>query len=367
MATILIVFPFATLLIADFLIDLLLLVHRETSRTDVDKQQETTDDGQGLEEVVLEEVPLRVSSVDTPPIVNEDVEDAQKSDKETGAPLGLEADGDHDTGAQTNDGDDDTGERPVALEDETNEKEDEEDSAGKLEVLASVSLAQSGQASEELLVLLQRVGENHEKSSNNTKIAKEERKVEKETVTNALRSNHSEKAKDRVFGVSLGDDSERTRKHGHDVDQEEQVGNAPREVSMFLKVPQLVTPLSKDSQSVFKERDHNEEPGQGRHIWSDRLGVSLNHIFHLATPFLDICKHLIVAEPLGLGWPGDGVRGVPAADAAPHRRLTRDVGVEVNALGHACGCLLGYGQIGYLGRVKGTMERMMIWIWMWMK
>lgn len=29
-----------------------------------------------------------------------------------------------------------------------------------------------------------------------------------------LRSNHSEKAKDRVFGVSLGDDSERTRKHG---------------------------------------------------------------------------------------------------------------------------------------------------------
>lgn len=76
-----------------------------------------------------------MGSVDTPPIVNEDVEDAQKSDKETGAPLGLEADGDHDTGAQTNDGDDDTGERPVALEDETNEKEDEEDSAGKLEAV----------------------------------------------------------------------------------------------------------------------------------------------------------------------------------------------------------------------------------------
>lgn len=86
-------------------------------------------------QVILEKVPLRVSSVDAPPIVNEDIEDAQKSDKETGTPFGLKAHGDHDTGAQTDDGDDDTGEGPVALEDETNEKEDEEDSAGKLEAV----------------------------------------------------------------------------------------------------------------------------------------------------------------------------------------------------------------------------------------
>lgn len=159
-----------------------------------------------------------------------------------------------------------------------------------------------------------------------------------------MSSNHSEKAEDRVFGVPFGDDTEGTSKHGHDVDQEEQVGNAPRKVSMLLKVPQLVTPLSKDSQSVLKESNNNEEPGQGRHIRSDGLSVSLDHIFNLATPLLDVCKHLIVAEPLGLGWPGDGVRGVPAADAAHHRRLTRDVRVEVNALGHACRCYWGMGK-----------------------
>lgn len=115
------------------------------------------------------------------------------------------------------------------------------------------------------------------------------------------------------------------------------------------------------SHTLCSSPHHKPNPSRGKlgggYKYATYLGVSLNHIFHLATPFLDICKHLIVAEPLGLGWPGDGVRGVPAADAAPHRRLTRDVGVEVNALGHACGCLLGYGQIGYLGRVKGRTEK----------
>lgn len=86
-------------------------------------------------QVIFEEIPLRVSRVDAPPVVNEDVEDAQKSDKETGTPLGLEADGDHDTGAQTNDGDDDTGERPVPLENKTDEEEDEENSARELEAV----------------------------------------------------------------------------------------------------------------------------------------------------------------------------------------------------------------------------------------
>lgn len=67
-------------------------------------------------------------------------------------------------------------------------------------------------------------------------------------------SDHTEKTKDRVFGVSLGDDTEGASKHGlllerlsalpdrykgvlmevtyQDVDQQEHMGNAPGKVSM---------------------------------------------------------------------------------------------------------------------------------------
>ena len=46
------------------------------------------------------------------PVVDEDVENAQQGDEETGAPLGLETDSHHDTGAQSYDRDDDTSKGP---------------------------------------------------------------------------------------------------------------------------------------------------------------------------------------------------------------------------------------------------------------
>lgn len=67
-----------------------------------------------------------------PPVVDEDVEDGEESDKEACTPLGLESDGDHDAGDKTDERDDDTGKCPVALEDESNEQEDEEDTASEL-------------------------------------------------------------------------------------------------------------------------------------------------------------------------------------------------------------------------------------------
>lgn len=51
----------------------------------------------------LEEVTLRVRRVDTPPVVDEHVEDGEHNDKECCRPLGLETDCDHGARRETND------------------------------------------------------------------------------------------------------------------------------------------------------------------------------------------------------------------------------------------------------------------------
>ena len=126
-------------------------------------------------QVVLQKVPLRMSRVDAPPVVDKHVEDAQERDEETGTPLGLESDGYHDTRAESDNRDEHSGNGPVALEDEADEEEDEEDSAGELEaarlaqvdpireragqggaadsLLAPVGLAQRRQTRKELLLV----------------------------------------------------------------------------------------------------------------------------------------------------------------------------------------------------------------------
>ena len=68
-----------------------------------------------------------------PPVVDEDVGDAQDGDEETGAPLGLETDGDHDAGGETEEGDDGSEEGELALEGEPDKEEDQEDPSSELE------------------------------------------------------------------------------------------------------------------------------------------------------------------------------------------------------------------------------------------
>jgi len=72
-----------------------------------------------------------VSRVDIPPVVREDVEDAKNKDKESGWPLGLEANSNHATGSKTEDRYNDTHDRPFALEDETQEEEDQQNASSK--------------------------------------------------------------------------------------------------------------------------------------------------------------------------------------------------------------------------------------------
>lgn len=64
-----------------------------------------------------------MSSVDGPPVVNQNVENREENDKECRGPSGFEADSDHDTGGETHDRHDDTRKGPLALEDDTNEEE----------------------------------------------------------------------------------------------------------------------------------------------------------------------------------------------------------------------------------------------------
>lgn len=68
-----------------------------------------------------------------PPVVDEDVGDAQYGDEQAGAPLGLETDSDHDASRETQEGDDGSEEGEFALEGESDEEEDQEDPSGELE------------------------------------------------------------------------------------------------------------------------------------------------------------------------------------------------------------------------------------------
>jgi hypothetical protein len=73
--------------------------------------------------------------VHAPPVVGEHVEDAEHKDEERGRPLGFEADGNHDACGEADDGDEDAAQVPFTLDDETQEKEDEENTAGKKETV----------------------------------------------------------------------------------------------------------------------------------------------------------------------------------------------------------------------------------------
>jgi hypothetical protein len=95
-------------------------------------------------------------------------------------------------------------------------------------LLSSVSLADRGETSEQLLLVLERVGEDHEQTSDDTEVSEEEREVEEQPVADTLdvsrrpallsiqltlRDDYAKETKDRVFRVSLGDHTEGAADH----------------------------------------------------------------------------------------------------------------------------------------------------------
>lgn len=67
------------------------------------------------------------------------------------------------------------------------------------------------------------VGENHEETAHDGKIAQEEVEVEDEAVAEGLGDDDANEPEDGVFGILADDDECRTCGHGNDVDQEEGV------------------------------------------------------------------------------------------------------------------------------------------------
>jgi hypothetical protein len=79
--------------------------------------------------------------MNSPPIIGEDVENAQHHNQECGRPLGLEADGNHNTSSKTNEGDEDPDKAPFSLENESKEEENKEYSTCKKEANLRLVLA----------------------------------------------------------------------------------------------------------------------------------------------------------------------------------------------------------------------------------
>lgn len=80
---------------------------------------------------LLQEIALMMMGFYAPPIVRENVEDAQNDDKERGGPLGLETNGNHGASNKTNYGNQETHEIPLTLKDEAKEEEDQENTTSK--------------------------------------------------------------------------------------------------------------------------------------------------------------------------------------------------------------------------------------------
>lgn len=67
----------------------------------------------------------------TPPVVGENVEDAQNNDQERSGPLGLETNRNHGASDKTNYGNQKAHKAPLTLNDETKEEENQENATSK--------------------------------------------------------------------------------------------------------------------------------------------------------------------------------------------------------------------------------------------
>lgn len=171
--------------------------------------------------------------MDTPPIIDGDIENTERYDEECCRPLGLEANGDHNASDEAEQRKERAPDAPLALDNKAKEKEDKEDAAREKEaksrqvkicvtgersrsnaLFSAVSLTDTWDTSEQLFARHHRVTEYHEKTSNDGKVAKEEGHVKNETVAKPLDDNDSEKARDSVFCMALRYDRTRANKHG---------------------------------------------------------------------------------------------------------------------------------------------------------
>lgn len=157
----------------------------------------------------------------SPEVVDQDVEDAQDEDEQDGAQLGLEANDDHDAGNEAENADGDAPEAPLARRDETDKEEDQQDAARQLEVHLAILLIELRKTGGGEPLAHPRIRQDHEEPSNDRQVAQEEVQVEDQSVAQRLRHDHAQKPTHCVFRVLASDDHDRANRHGDNVKNQE--------------------------------------------------------------------------------------------------------------------------------------------------
>ena len=211
------------------------------ARTHVDKEKETAaaillvfdalvmlrqnlHNREDLEEVVFREVLVGVVGVQSPPVVDVEVEDAQNEHQHDRRELGLETNNNHDASNETEQASHNSPETPVTAENEADEEEDEQDTSSELEIHLLVLLVELRKTSRSELLANPGVGQDHHQTAHNGKVAEEEVQVENETISDALHNHNAHETSHSVFRVLSCDDHDRADSHCDYVDDEECVG-----------------------------------------------------------------------------------------------------------------------------------------------
>lgn len=178
-----------------------------------------------------------------PEVVDQEIEYAQDHHKHHRAPLGLESNSNHDAGHCSDQNDQYTPETPFASEDESDKEEDQKHAPSKLKVhfaVLFVNLRESGGGKP---LADPTVRQNHQESTHDGKVAKEEVQVEYKAVSKRLRNHNTQESRDGIFAVLSNDDEQRRRRHCNHIGNQEQVcdatGNYASHVSRNPQNPSL--------------------------------------------------------------------------------------------------------------------------------
>lgn len=169
-----------------------------------------------------------------PEVVHQNVENTQDHHEHNGAPLRLESHDHHDAGYETDDNDYHTTEAPFASKHKSNEQENEKYSASQLKVHFSVLLIQCGQPCWGKLLPNPAVGQHHYEAAHDRQVAQEEVDVEDQPIPEGLCDYNANETTNGIFGVFASDDEDGGDGHGENIDQEEQVVDAPRHCRRLL-------------------------------------------------------------------------------------------------------------------------------------
>lgn len=158
-----------------------------------------------------------------PEVIHKQVEDAQDNDQHDRAPLGLESNNHHDACHESQYAHEYPPKAPIAREDEPDEQKDQQYPARQLKVHLPVLFVDLGKACGCELDANPRIGQNHEETAHDRKVAKEEIQVEYQAISQRLRDDNTYETTNGIYCLFPGDDEDGAYSHCDDIDQKEEV------------------------------------------------------------------------------------------------------------------------------------------------